>query len=331
MRRASLSHYAMSSCVTATLLAGCGGGGESATPSAYQAVQALTQSRTFKYTGKEQSFVVPSGVTRITVVARGAGGDSCAGTGRGARAYAVIPVTPKERLDIYVGGAGTGRQFARRMRSASTGGFNGGGASGGYTGGGGGASDVRVSPGRLRDRILVAAGGGGAGGTYNDCNYSTFEGAGGGGGGLTGGNGQSGFGSATANGPRGKARFDSGYGSGNGGDGGTQSQGGAGGSGGYGSDCKEPGNPGAAGALGLGGGGGLVIPSHDSYFSDGGGGGGGGYFGGGGGGGSCSADANFGGGGGGGGSSYAEPRATHVKYWGNWKNASGNGLVVFSW
>jgi hypothetical protein len=35
--------------------------------------------------------------------------------------------------------------------------------------------------------------------------------------------------------------------------------------------------------------------------------------------------------GGGGGSSYAEPSAINFRTWGGWKNANGNGLVVFSW
>jgi hypothetical protein len=180
MKSFNLGRYALSGGVAVALLAGCGGGGEIATPSVGQAAQPVTQSRTFNYINQKQSFVVPAGVTRITVVARGAGGASCPRTGRGGRVYAVIPVTPKERLDIYVGGMGVVAQ----------GGFNGGG-SGEF--GGGGASDVRVSPGRLRDRILVAAGGGGAGGTYQDCIYGAPYGAGGGGGGLTGENGQTGW------------------------------------------------------------------------------------------------------------------------------------------
>ncbi|MFY9665140.1 MAG: hypothetical protein WAK19_11895 [Candidatus Cybelea sp.] len=59
-----------------------------------------------------------------------------------------------------------------------------------------------------------------------------------------------------------------------------------------------------------------------------GGGGGGGYYGGGGGGGGGFA-AN--GGGGGGGSSYVEPIAIEPRMWQGWKNATGDGLVVFSW
>lgn len=311
MKSFGLGAHALSGAVAIALLAGCGGrvGSASAIPSA-DLRQSFTHSRTFKFTGAKQSFKVPAGVTSITVVMRGAGGVSCPRTGRGARVYAVIPVTPGERLRVYVGGAASG----------STGGFNGGGSGGSsYDGGGGGASDVRVRPGGLRDRILVAAGGGGWGLTYNGCNYGVDYGAGGGGGGLTGQNGQYGFSYAQG-------------GSGQGGFGGTQIEGGAGGNGGNGQYCYKPGSPGANGVLGLGGKGGVDgTYSGTHYYGYSGGGGGGGYFGGGGGGGACYLYGIAGGGGGGGGSSYAEPSATKVQYWPNWKNASGDGQVVFSW
>src|SRR5579863_583204 len=143
MRNFSVGARALSGAVAIALLAGCGGraGSASAIPAA-DVSHAVTHSHTFNYTGDKQSFVVPAGVTRVAVVARGAGGSSCARTGRGARAYAVIPVTPKERLAVYVGGTGSGS-------GSGAGGFNGGGASFSGYGGGGGASDVRVRPGGL--------------------------------------------------------------------------------------------------------------------------------------------------------------------------------------
>ena len=63
------------------------------------------------------------------------------------------------------------------------------------------------------------------------------------------------------------------------------------------------------------------------------GGAGGGYYGGGGGGGGgAGVEGESGpGGGGGGGSSYVEPSAKHVRMWQGWKDATGDGLVVFSW
>ncbi|MGA8099734.1 MAG: hypothetical protein WB810_13855 [Candidatus Cybelea sp.] len=66
----------------------------------------LSHHRTFLYTGAEQNFKVPNGVTRVTVVARGAAGGGYPGS-RGGRVFAVIPVTSGERLAIFVGGAGS--------------------------------------------------------------------------------------------------------------------------------------------------------------------------------------------------------------------------------
>ncbi|HET6276706.1 MAG TPA: hypothetical protein VFE16_12320 [Candidatus Cybelea sp.] len=118
-----------------------------------------------------------------------------------------------------------------------------------------------------------------------------------------------------------------GFDGGGGGTGGAQNQGGAGGS-------SSHGNPGGRGQLRHGGAGGSGCDSSAcGYPGGGGGGGGGGYYGGGGGGGGIY-DATMcicGGGGGGGGSSYVERTATDVHVWRGWKNATGNGLVVFSW
>jgi hypothetical protein len=314
MRNRDLNRFALSA-LLAISLASCGGNTGIGMPASSRngaLGKATVHSKTFAYTGTAQSFTVPVGVRIITVVSRGAAGKGCTPYGRGGRVYAVIPVTPKERLSVYVGGEG----------SQPTGGFNGGGrgTEDGGGSGGGGASDVRVSRGRLRDRILVAGGGGGAGGSV--FTYSgSYWGCGGGGGGLTGGHGQGGFAySYHANGA--------------GGSGGTQMGGGPGGVGGdKSSTCYYAGNRGSDGGLGAGGNGGAQVSgsSSGSGGSAGGGGGGGGYFGGGGGGSSCYSDSRNGGGGGGGGSSYAEPRATNAKYWQNWKNATSNGLVVFSW
>ena len=128
---------------------------------------AETKTETFKYTGVQQTFTVPAGVTDVHVVATGgAGGTAPAGGapgGRGAVVSANVAVT-SGTLYVEVGGAGAG----------ATGGFNGGGGEvpGAYGGGGGGASDVRTisssAPKTLESRLLVAAGGGG-GGSENVC------------------------------------------------------------------------------------------------------------------------------------------------------------------
>lgn len=224
------------------------------------AAQALTQ--TFSYTGAEQTFTVPSGVTSVNVTAVGGhGGSAAASGGAAAQVSGGLSVTPGETLYIEVGGNGIDGNPGGNTVSA--GGFNGG-APGGA--GGGGASDVRTSPrtGGLSpdSRLLVAAGGGGSGQS----------------GSCTGGAG----GAAEQAGEAGSC--------GNGGGGpGSQKAGGARGTGG----CGE----GQEGQLGLGGEGGGNGFGGTFCNLDTGGGGGGGLYGGGGG---CGASAAASGGGGGG-------------------------------
>jgi Glycine rich protein len=233
---------------------------------------ALAASATFGYTGGEQTFSVPAGVTSVRVVAiggsGGAGTNSGGAGGAGAQVSGDLSVTPGQVLFIEV--AGNGQSGA----SGSRGGFNGG-AAGGNTGvhgggGGGGASDVRTAAGSAGlspdPRLLVAAGGGGGG----------VASASGGAGGSAGSAGDS-------------------HGNNIGGGAGTASAGGAGGS----TDCG-PANGGLSGQLGAGGAGGADM------FS--GGGGAGGLYGGGGGAGGC----DNGGAGGGGGSSLVSSGGTSV-------------------
>ncbi len=163
------------------MLAGCGGQGSNGVMPTGVPDSSLPHHKTFNYTGAAQDFTVPAGVTDISVVARGAKGGGSNGA-HGGRVHAVIPVTPGEKLVVYVGGDGSG----------TTGGFNGGGG-GGYTGdsggsGGGGATDVREGGTSLSDRILAVGGGGGRGGV----SYFGAGGSGGKGGGKTGGAGECG-------------------------------------------------------------------------------------------------------------------------------------------
>jgi len=252
-------------------------------------------SSNFFYTGSQQSFTVPAGVTQVTVGANGASG-SGATAGLGGSVTATIPVLPGQILNVYVGGIG---------------GFNGSGASGGDGCGspGGDASDVRQFGNGLAQRVVVAGGGGGG-----FCNNGFGGGNGGAGGGLTA---AQGFNVNVG-----------GNGGGFGGLGGTQAAGGAGGSAGIGAGNATAGGN---GVLGFGGNGGAGDQSV-GCTGIGGSGGGSGYYGGGGGGGGA-ADigcvGGYGGGGGGGGSSYTEPSATNVTnsqgVWG------GNGTVSISW
>src|SRR5579871_4823024 len=152
MRSLDFGRYALSSCVAAAMLVGCGGsqppiGAPTVIPS-----DTPSGSRTFPYTGNKQTFKVPHSVTKITVVVRGAAGGAGA---RGGRVFAIIPVTSGEKLAVFVGG----------QPSGITGGFNGG-AGGGMNRhefhdgfGGGGASDIREGGDRLIDRIVIAGGG----------------------------------------------------------------------------------------------------------------------------------------------------------------------------
>ena len=149
---------------------------------------------TFEYTGAEQTWTVPGGVTQVTLGVFGAqGGNESAAGGKGGRATATIAVTPGETLTIVAGGQG-GSPFSG---GDAGGGFNGGGNGGApynlpapyYGSGGGGASDVRIGGADLAHRVIVAGGGGGAANVYGP-NGPSFGGAGGG---LTGGAGNSAY------------------------------------------------------------------------------------------------------------------------------------------
>ncbi len=309
----SLSRYALG-CVTVLLLAACGDGVvRSTVPVPIALDSAFPYHKTFLCTGRPQSFTVPPGVTQIKALVRGARGgskDRHKG-GRGGDVIAFIPVTPDEKLVVFVGA----------HPSDARGGFNGGGAGGdkycqyGWCGyGGGGASDIRQGGDKLTDRIIVAGGGGGAGGLgigYSD----DAPGAGGVGGGRVGGSGKSARSGSSA------------YEVGGGGAGGTQDNGGAGGKGGV-----SGGPPGQNGSRGRGGAGGSGCDVSSCGANGYGGGGGGGYYGGGGGG-AGSGTESYGddGGGGGGGSSYIAPRAKTIRDARGWRNALGDGLVVLSW
>jgi hypothetical protein len=133
----------------------------------------------FSYTGAQQTWVVPGGVTSVTITATGARGGNAGGLG--ARATGTYAVTPGETLYIYVGGRG----------GQPAGGFNGGGSGGSDTlgngGGGGGASDVREGGSALANRIIVAGGGGGkSGGGNAGGDGGTPDGTTGGGSGYSG-------------------------------------------------------------------------------------------------------------------------------------------------
>ncbi|MCW2997679.1 MAG: hypothetical protein JWN65_1228, partial [Solirubrobacterales bacterium] len=206
---------------------------------------------TFGFCGGEQSFVVPTGTTSMTVTVIGSRSGTTFGTSYalGGEVTTTIPVTGGQTYYVVVGGPG-----GDSASSGDTpGGYNGGGRGQASGSGGGGASDIRTvscgsgCPGApasatLMSRLVVGGGGGGGGGG------GYLGGAGGSATNGDGGSGGSGSGGIAA------------------GHGGTQTAGGAGG----------PSTGGAAAADGVSGTGGA---SGDPACS---GGGGGGYYGGGG-------------------------------------------------
>lgn len=255
-------------------------------------VGAAPRSESFDVVGSYE-WVVPDGVTSVTVDAFGAAGggvlypSSPVAGGLGGRTRATITVTPGETLQVNVGGEGD----SYNDDAAALGGFNGGADAGSFgAGAGGGASDVRRGGTTLDDRVVVAGGGGGAAGD------STCQPAVGGAGG----------GDVPAAG-------EPSDGAGGGQPGGAD----AGGAGGTAGPDGLPGDAGTAGA----GGKGATSPGAA------GGGGGGGWFGGGGGGGV--GDPFQEGAAGGGGSAYVADDATAVTYENGTR--AGDGLVVLSW
>ena len=227
---------------------------------------------TYNYTGDVETYVVPSCVSQLNVVIEGGQGGGAEG-GAGATVSGLIDVVEGQVIEIRVGNSG----------GCPNGGYNGG-ANGGSANstanggcGGGGASDIRIAPYGISDRIVVAGGGGGMGGGNTQA---------------IGGNG------ACVNGGAGVSPF------GFGGGGGSAFAGGNGGPPWIGS-----GNYGGSGSLAQGGNGAI-----DPCYNVGpGGGGGGGNYGGGGGGSDCFASGILGGGGGGGGSSLTPAGFTCVE------------------
>ncbi|MEQ9289314.1 MAG: T9SS type A sorting domain-containing protein [Cyclobacteriaceae bacterium] len=233
------------------------------------------------------TFVVPAGVTEITVKAWGAGGGGGAGGddgpggdgGGGGFAEATISVTPGESLNIAVGGGGGNGDFSDNS---------------GDGGGGGGYSGVD----RGGTFLIIAPGGGGGGGGDNSSDTSGGDGGAGGG----------------TNGLGGTASSDA-----NGGNGGTSGSGGSGGSGGENNGSAGSLGSGGAGGDGGGGGNGTGDANNGGTNNGGdggdrasdygaGGGGGAGYYGGGGG--SSANGGDAGGGGGGGGSGFVTGSST---------------------
>ncbi len=148
-----------------------------------------SQRRVYSYTGANQTFTVPAGVTSIAIKIWGGGGGGTPGgsgygagqasTGGGAGyVTATLAVTPGQVLTLIVGGGG----LAGGSAGADT--FGGGGRRNTFSGAGGGRSAIRNA---VAVELITAAGGGG-GGSANSAgqNNNTAGGAGGGATGLNG-------------------------------------------------------------------------------------------------------------------------------------------------
>src|SRR4051794_16210577 len=112
---------------------------------------ALPPAAVFTSTGAEQSYVVPAGVTSVSVAAAGAaGGGGCGGAagGRGAQVAADFAVSPGSVLFVEVGAVGTnGALPGNFCNTNAAGAFNGGGPKRPPSGGGGGgAAPPRTTP-----------------------------------------------------------------------------------------------------------------------------------------------------------------------------------------
>lgn len=201
---------------------------------------------TFSFTGADQSFVVPGGVSRIFVKLWGAGGGSGraggwtygAEGGGGGHARGLIPVTPGETITVRVGQGG--------VTASSTAVIFGGGGMGPtggneYSGSGGGGCYIF----RSTTPLLIAGGGGGGG-----ASRAWTSNIGGAGGGLVGENGEAPF-----DGQMAYAGF-----------GGTQIAGGSGGTGGGAGSLYQGGR--TTSSWGAGGGGGYYGGGAGGYVED---------------------------------------------------------------
>ena len=140
--------------------------GQIAFPSFHGAQKAHTSAsssgtQTFAYTGSQQTFTVPSGVTSITIKAWGAQGGDGGPTGpsnggNGGYSTGDLSVNAGEAIYVYVGGKG------EDYIMQGTGGWNGGGATNATSndnkrpGTGGGGSDIRYNGTALSNRVIVA-------------------------------------------------------------------------------------------------------------------------------------------------------------------------------
>lgn len=166
---ASVTEHAMTNLVTGedqTVAVGAG----DAFVQVFDEVPPVSGNDALSYTGSDQSFVVPAGVTSLTAKMWGAGGGGGhAVSGNPPQAVAggyttgTISVTPGETLTLVVGQGG-GYTSAGNTMTPVTYGFGGRGRVGGHTGaggGGGGLAGIFRGPADQANALLIAAGAGG--------------------------------------------------------------------------------------------------------------------------------------------------------------------------
>lgn len=149
----------------------------------------------FSYTGSEQSWTVPAGVTSIDVKLWGAGGGgeyNFSSGGSGAFVKGTLAVNSGETYKIVVGGGG----IKANTSGTANGGYGGGGKSGNYSAGGGGYSGIFINSVTQANTKAIAGGGGGGAPSA----ATTRGGAGGGPNGTQGGNTGGGGGTTSAGG-----------------------------------------------------------------------------------------------------------------------------------
>ena len=160
----------------------------------------IAATETFAYTGADQSFVIPAGITSITACLWGAGGaggypvNGAGGPGAaGGYSEGTIAVTPGETITLVVGGAGNITSGANTHTPVVYG-FGGRGYVGSHNGAGGaGGGLAGLFRGSVdQSNALIIAGGGAGGGGYFTSN--NIAGAAGGLLGLDGGDPESGTG-----------------------------------------------------------------------------------------------------------------------------------------
>ena len=172
----------------------------------------------FGFTGAEQTFTVPAGITELTLEVWGAQGGQGGPTnmgGRGGYSTGTITVEPGDVLYVNVGGEGEG-STETTMGGTCAGGYNGGGIgysnNNGVRGGGGGATHIATASGLLQNlssnqsAVLIVAGGGGGNMYFSANEY--ISGTGGGLSGTNGSNSSYGFGGTQTEGGAGYSSFE---------------------------------------------------------------------------------------------------------------------------